>query len=535
MIRLPARSSGRGLMYLVVGLEMLVLSSIVASQELNRALDSEPGVDLEIVRARARKDPFRGAYVSGESALDLDGRDATLPPERLQPGDRVLVYFDVEPARRPRITRVQRGSRGAPPFSETSFTIPGTVSGRSEGRSLASERGLVARIGDPPVSIHLELPASIPVDDSAVAELAGPSLIHARLHKGFLEHRYLDDVRLIGRGWAPEASFVYDPKRDRLVVLAPREVPYRGSTSEDKPRTDVFVFDALGTEVGAATVVGRVVEGVVDPGDGHLLALVSEQRWGHSEVSLTRIAQDGQVIQRSAPVAFDRILGFDPATSGVWTLAGRASSRSAGPYFIERMTFAGAQGPRLGPFVSVPRSVHSQPGEVWVVETEQHRVTRLDPASGQPLREYRDLNGPTDIAVETGSVYVIEANRTQLTKLSDDGRVLWRVPRFQGLAWVLADAGTGGGWVGASMFDGRAAGILRVGPDGSIAPVAAGSTAEGRADWRRRRLAADAVRSARHGGLYLLDNRGLAILNADGGLLKRVDGYRFPKEQRVRE
>jgi len=79
----------------------------------------------------------------------------------------------------------------------------------------------------------------------------------------------------------------------------------------------------------------------------------------------------------------------------------------------------------------------------------------------------RDLNGPT--AVDAGSLYVIEANRTQLTKSSDDGRVLWRIPRFQGLTWVLADPATGGAWVGASMFDGRVGGVLRVGADGSIA------------------------------------------------------------------
>lgn len=534
MIRWPTRFAGRGLMYLIVGFEMLVLSSIVASQELNRTLDSEPGIDLEIVRARARKDPFRGAYVSGDSALDLDGRDAAVPPDRLRPGDKVLVFFAVEPPRRPRITRVQRGSRGAPPFSPTSFTIPGTVRGRDNARTM-SDGGLVVRLGDPTVWIQLALPASIPVDESAVAELAGPSLIRARLHKGFLEHRYLDDVRLIGRGWTSDVSFVHDPKRDRLVVLAPREMQYQGATTEDKPRTDVFFFDALGTEAGTATVPGRVIEAVVDPAAGHLLALVSDQRWGHSEVALTRIGEDGQVTQRGTLIAFDRILGFDPATSGLWTLVGLASTRSAGPFFIERMPFAGPPGPRLGPFVSIPRSVLSQGAEVWVLETEQHRLTRVEVASGRTLREYRDLNGPTDVAVETGAVYVIEANRTQLTKLSDDGRVLWRVPRFLGLAWILADPGTGGAWAGASMFDGKAAGIVKVGVDGAISPVSADTKTEARVDWRRRRLTADAVRSARTGGLYFLDHRGVVIVGPDGALLKRLEGYRFSTEQRLRE
>jgi hypothetical protein len=45
--------------------------------------------------------------------------------------------------------------------------------------------------------------------------------------------------------------------------------------------------------VGATVIAGRVVEAVVDPAEGHLLALVSDQRWGHHEVSLTRIRADG--------------------------------------------------------------------------------------------------------------------------------------------------------------------------------------------------------------------------------------------------
>jgi hypothetical protein len=525
---------GRGLMYVIVGLEVLVLSSIVGSQELNRALDSEPGVDLELVRARARKDPFRGAYVWGESALDLDGRQVALPPERLQPGDEVLVFFAVEPPGRPKITRVQRGSRGAPRFSPTSFTIPGTVRGRDDTR-IGGGAGLVARVGDPPVTIQLALPASIPIDDSALDALTGPSLIRARLHKGFLEHRYLDDVRLIGRGWPSDVSLVYDSKRDRLVVLAPREMPYREWSEEAKPQTEVFFFDALGAEAGTATVSGRVVEGVVDPEDGHLLALVSDQRWGQSEVSLARIGEDGQVVQRSTLIAFDRILGLEPG--GVWTLVGLAPSRTKGakaPYFVERVTFAGPQSPRLGPFASVPRSVVSRGGAVWVIETEQHRLTRLDLASGRTVREYRDLNGPTDIAVDATSAYVIEANRTQLTRLSADGRALWRVPRFQGLAWILTVPATGEAWAGASTYDGKPAGVVRIGADGSISVVRAGIKTELRPDWRGRRLTVDAVRSARTGDLYLLDNRSIVILSPDGAVLKRLEGYRFPKEQRVR-
>ncbi|MBI2116445.1 MAG: hypothetical protein HYT85_15375, partial [candidate division NC10 bacterium] len=105
---LARRWSRRGLMYLIVGVQVLILGAIVASQEINRALDSSLPVDLEISQAQARKDPFRGAAVSGQPALDLDGTNATVPAERFQPGERVLVFFAREPGRRPRITQVER-------------------------------------------------------------------------------------------------------------------------------------------------------------------------------------------------------------------------------------------------------------------------------------------------------------------------------------------------------------------------------------------------------------------------------------------
>ena len=55
------RRSRRVVMYAVVGAQLLVLASIVAPQELNMALDPGGAVDLEVVRARAERDSFRGA------------------------------------------------------------------------------------------------------------------------------------------------------------------------------------------------------------------------------------------------------------------------------------------------------------------------------------------------------------------------------------------------------------------------------------------------------------------------------------------
>jgi hypothetical protein len=519
----PARSSSRLLMYLIVGLEMLVLTAIVASQELNRALDRGPGVDLDIVNASARKDPFRGGYLSGLGALDVDGSKVALP-EPLEPGDKVLVFFAVEPGRRPRITSVQRGARGAPQFSPTAFSIPATVLGNDQSRPFTVRgTGQVARIGgNPAITVQLDLPSTIPVDHAAVEPLSAPSMVRARLHRGFFEHRYLDDVRLIGRGWTPSASFAYDDTRGRLMVLTPRDIGYgRSMPVDEKPQSDVFFFDGLGQEQGSVAVAGRLVEGVVDPASGHLLALVSEQRRSHTEVSLIRLRQDGGVTERSPIIAHDRILGLDAATGDLWVLVGLASASRTGPYFVERMTFAGPQGPRLGPFVSQPRRVVVQEGHVWVVEPTHHRITRFELATGRTLMEYRELNGPTEIAVDAGALYVIEANRTQLTKFASDGHLVWRLPRFQGLAWVLGEAGTGNGLLGATRFDGKDGGLLRVGPNGTITRIAAGMAIQARAEWRRN-VAPDAVRATRSGRLYLLGNYGLEIVGPDGVPLKRI-------------
>src|SRR5687767_13438376 len=94
------RPSRRALMYGLVGAQLLVPAAIVAPQELNRALDAGATIDLEIVQARAGKDSFRGAYIYGHSALDLDG--PTVPiPAGLRGGERVMVTFAAEPGRRP--------------------------------------------------------------------------------------------------------------------------------------------------------------------------------------------------------------------------------------------------------------------------------------------------------------------------------------------------------------------------------------------------------------------------------------------------
>lgn len=533
MIR--ARPSRRAVMYLLVGCQMLVLGAIVVPQELNLAFDTGTGVDLEITGAQALKDPFRGAYISGRSALDLDGAKAALPAERLRPGDEVLVFFAVEAGRRPRIERVER--RGAdPPFGPTSFSIPGKVLGRGERGYVTSDaRRPLARIGDPAVHVALEVPDSVPVDDAALDRIAWPSMIRASLRRGYLGHRYLTDVRLVGRGWSPEAALVYDATRERLVVLSPRR-DYRLGAGPSEPRamTELFFFDGLGTEAGSAEVAGRLMGGVV-AGDGRLLALISDSPWGGGTASLAELGDDGRVIQRSPPVTADRVLSLDAAAGAVWVLTGRQTRPPETTFFVEALTPAGPRGPRLGPFASAPRAIVSVGKDVWVVETAFHRVTRLDRASGRVEQEFRDLNGPSDIAVDGGGLVAIEAERSQLSKLAADGRVLWRVPRFQGLAWVLAEPGTGGGWVGAVTFEGKPGGVFRFGSDGSIARIAPDVHPAAPILYPVSRQAANALREPRQGRLYLREPQAIAILDADGTLLRRVEGFRYPTPQRIRQ
>jgi hypothetical protein len=527
-------------MYAIIGLQVVILAAIVTGQEINMALDSGAFVDLEISDARARTDPFRGASVSGTSLLDLDGRAAELPSARLRADDDVLVVFDTQPGRRPHIRAVQRGTHTAPRFSASEFTIPGKVLGDRDSRGgerLDSRAGgrLVARVGpDARVEIALDLPGSIPVDNAALTRLgAGPGLVRASLHRGFLGRRYFSDVRLVGRAWPPGVTLAYDDARERLVVLAPRPPVYRGTGERIAPVTDVFVFDPVGGERTAFEVAGRVIGAAVSGGDTQLIALVSPDAWGVGDVSLTRIGDDGQVLQRGVPVGAARIVGFDRATASAWVVSGSGSSQpGAPPYFVDRMTLTGMSGPRLGPFDSLPGAVASSDGEVWVVETQQHRVSRFELPTGRRVMESREVNGPTDVILDAGSAWIIEANRTQLVKLGGDGRVLWRVPQFERLMWIVPEPGTGGGWLGASKFEGRNAGLLRFSADGSISRDGL-ATLEIRPEWGRERIGVAALRS-RDGRLYAPEPHAIAIVAPDGALLKRLDGYRFASEQRLR-
>ncbi len=533
------RWSRRKAMLLVVGAQIAVLAGFVAVQEANRIYDPGPPVDLEISGARAWRDPFRGASIGGHPAVTLEEPKATMPPERLRPGERVLVFFAREREGPSRIAAVERrGIRADPLFGADSFSIPGTVL-REDGATpffRADGRGAIARVGTPPVSVALDLPSAIPVDDAALSRLAGPSIVRVDLRRGALGHRHFADVRLSGEAWSPQTSFAYDERGDRLVVFAPRQdgpEDRRPLSAGTPPRTSVFFFDGMGNERGSMEISGRVLEGSVEPAGATLLVLLSQEPWGYGPVTLARIGEDGAVLRHGPPIVYDRVVGVDGEDGGLWVLSGIPTTPPQPPFSIERMTLGGPQGPKLGPFASRPRLALTHGQTVWVLEPDQHRITRLDRA-GRVERQYGDMNRPTDLAVDAGSFVVVEASQTQLTKFTLDGRALWRIPRFQGLAWVLPETGTGGGWVGASSFDGRKGGVFRYAPDGGISRLSEAVTVRATGDWNRSRLGADAVQAAGRGRLFLREPLAIVILQPDGALLKRLDGFRYPAPRPLR-
>ena len=532
------RWSRRGLMYLLIGLQLMILGAIVVSQEINRLLDASPSVELEITQTYAQKDPFRGVSVSGRPALNLDGAKASLPPKRLEPGDKVLVFFSVEPDGRPRVTQVERqGWGGELPFSKARFSIPGTVRKETDaGPFFSAQRVMVVRVGKPPVAVELDLPASIPVDASALEQLSRPSIVRADLRQGFLGHRYFDNIRLTGQAWTDETSFTYDITRDRLVVFAPVVASFeRMRRSDDQPlRTGLFFFDGKGKELSSIEVAGRLVYGAANPTDGTFWALVATERWGYSTVQLVKVGEDGAILQRGPQVPYERIVGFDAEEGSLWLLAGSPNPPPGTPHYVERMTLGGSQAPRLGPFLSKPRSVIAHGKEIWVIEADQHRVTRFD-RTGRVEKEYRDVNRPTEIAIDAGSVIIVEAAETQLSKFSMEGQAIWRTPRFAGISWVLPEPGTGSGWVGAQSFEGRQGGLFRYDPNGKIFPVSDVSLPrKTRGIWSRPDLVPDAIRANTSGHLYIREERAIVILAPDGTVLKRVEGFRYAREQRVR-
>ena len=525
-------------MYGVVGLQLLILGAVVAFQEVNRFFDSSIPVELEIFQAQAKKDPFRGASVSGRPALNLEGTKAALPVLPLQPGEKVLAFFTAEPGHLPRITHVERkGWGGDPPFSVDHFTIPGRVWKEERTRPSYSGRGtLVTRVGSPSVLIELDLPATISIDDSALEQLSRPSLVQAGLRQGFLGHRYFDNVRLAGQGWTYQMSFTYDEARDRLVVFAPEQVSLerRRRLDEQAVRTKLFFFDGMGKEIGSAEVVGLVVEGVKNPLQDTFWALVAMESWGYyGKVQLARMGEDGSIRQRGPQLDYQQILGFDEGEGSLWVLASLNPPQGT-PYFVRRMTLEGFKEPRLGPFSFRPQSVLAQGEWIWVVEPGQHRVSRFD-RSGRAQLEYRDLNLPSEIAVDGGFLVVAEAARTQLSKFSTDGKPIWRVPRFQELGWILPDPGTGGGWVGARRFESQEGGIFRYDAEGKISRPSEVQIFPGlRGGLERPRFTHRVVRSSSSGQFYIREEQAVLILAPDLTMLKRVEGFRHAAEQPAR-
>lgn len=527
MRRLTGGWSRRRLAYLLVGLQVVVLAAIVAQQELNRALDTVPGVELEIPEAYASKDPFRGASVGGQVALNLEGGRTEVVGGRLTPGERVLVFFVKETGRPPRPVRVERSHWGADPaFGADTFSLPGRVLPASP-KGYGSRRGPVVPVGEPAVSVELDLPQSVPVADTLLDSLTGPALLRVSLKRGAFGHRYLTDVMLAGQRLSSPMSFTYDSARDQLIVVTPKgeRIDRRPFRRQQAPQTSLLVFDGLGKEVRLADAPGLILDGAIRSDGGTLLVLLGQERYG-GPVHLAELREDGTVIRRGPEILPDRVLGFDSDSPSVWVIAGMPTATARPPFVVQRMTLEGLTGPHFGPFATRPRRALAADRGLWVVEPDQHRVTHLD-LGGMLVREYRDLNRPSEIAVERGSLMVIEAGQTQLTRFGPDGAAAWRLPRFQGLAWIVPDPEAGGGWVGAVRYESAEGGVFRYEADGRIARLPVTISPRFPGDGVRNRLAPDAIRDPAHDRFYLWDGQGIAILGGDGKLLKRVQAFRY--------
>jgi hypothetical protein len=518
----------RRLAYLLVGIQVAILGAVVGSQELNRMLDSGAAVELEIPEASAGKDPFRGASLSGQVRLNLNALHAEVIGGPLSPGEQVLAFFVIEAGSNPRIYRVERRGWGPEPrFDATHFSLLGRVL-PTQRKVSGSRRGPEVRVGVPPVSVELDLPQSIPIPDTTLDQLTGVSLLRASLKRGALGHRFFSDVKLAGQGLTAQMRFTYDQAQDRLIVFTLRTERYdrRSLLRDQPPRTSLLVFDGTGKEVRLAEAPGQILDGVARSGDGTLFALLGQERYGYGPVNLAQLSEDGAVVRRSPQILLDRVLGFDPGTASIWVIAGTPTTSPQAPFFLQRMTLDGFEEPRLGPFSSRPRSVLSADRTLWVVESDQHRITHLDP-TGKIVREYRDLNRPTEIAVDRGSLLVIEASQTQLTRFAPDGTLAWRVPRFQALAWIVPDPGTGGGWVGATRFENNEGGVFRYEADGKIARLPVSVNPHSSTEWIRTRLSADAIRDVTHDRIYVREPQAIVILGGDGTLVKRIQGFRY--------
>jgi len=534
----PAPRPGtRLLMYGLVGAQLAILGWVVAFQETNRALDRSVPVDLEIPHAYAQKDPFRGAYLRGEPIVALRAPEARLPPGPLAPGDRVLVVFASNPGKRPRIDRVERRHWWSDPgFTPSGFSVPGRVIRLEDAGSFTEQRrGLVATVGPQSVRVALEFPTSIAIEDRALGQLTSPSFVRVGLRQGFLGHRYLSNIRLAGVSFGYEMSFAYDEARDRLVAVAPRGPEYERSIApaEREPRTDLFAFDGSGKEIGSTEVTARLLGAATRSADGTLWTLLSTEHYGTS-TQLAQIREDGTVARRGPAILSERLLGFDAEKEGIWVLAGPPLASPHAPFAVELLTLDGARDPQVGPFPSRPHGVVSRGAQVWVLETDQHRVTRLN-RSGQVEREYRDLNNPLAVDPGPGSLFIIEASRTQLSKFSSDGTALWRVPRFKGLAWVLPDADSGGGWTAAQGFEGLESGVFRFDAEGRVSRLPVPFVPRTPDEYGYHRLGQDAARSSLTGRIYLRDVSGIVILEADGSPVRRAEGFRFAMEKPLQD
>ncbi len=88
--------------------------------------------------------------------------------------------------------------------------------------------------------------------------------------------------------------------------------------------------------------------------------------------------------------------------------------------------------------------------------------------------------------------------------------------------------------MGATHFEGKSGGVFRYDSSGKISLLSGDLKLWVANEWSRRRLGPDAVWAARQGRMYVREGQAIAVLRPDGTLLKRVEGFRYAKEQPLR-
>ncbi len=88
--------------------------------------------------------------------------------------------------------------------------------------------------------------------------------------------------------------------------------------------------------------------------------------------------------------------------------------------------------------------------------------------------------------------------------------------------------------MGAQRFESQESGVFRYESDGRIFRLPVKIAPRMTGEWNRAPLAPETIRAIGQGRIYTRDSLAIVILSADGTILKRVEGFRYAQERRIR-